>query len=127
MRVHSCNIAVQQTRLLFRKTNHSSPRTGDNISKLMNGLVTNRNSVIFPDGTQRQDGPCWRGPREIYWNGLENISASVVLLCCSYRHVLTQNSLTFSALLYVLEPQFNSITEKLALLTNFETHWTDNM
>jgi hypothetical protein len=45
--------------------NCSSPR-GGSISKHTNGLETNKNFVIVPDGNRNSERMCWRGPGANY-------------------------------------------------------------
>jgi hypothetical protein len=55
VRVHSCQITVQQMWRLLRKTNPSSRRRGSTISKHINGLEPNKNLVMSPDGARNQE------------------------------------------------------------------------
>jgi hypothetical protein len=67
-RVHLYWTTVLQMRRLFRKSSPSSRRRVDPISKHINGLGTNTNFVMGPDGARNLQQLCWREPPVIYWN-----------------------------------------------------------
>jgi hypothetical protein len=56
----------QQMWGLLRKPNPSSRRRGGPMSKHINGVGTNKNLVLGPDGDRNQELLCWRGPAAIF-------------------------------------------------------------
>jgi hypothetical protein len=61
------SIAVQQMWLLLIKTNLSSRRRGDPISKHIKGLGMNKYLVMGPERARNQERLCQRGPAAICW------------------------------------------------------------
>jgi hypothetical protein len=63
VRVHLWWITVPQMWRLLRKTNLSSRRRGD--PRHINGIGTNKNLIMGPDGDRNQERLCWRRPAAI--------------------------------------------------------------
>jgi hypothetical protein len=53
------------------ETNRSSRRREDPIFRHVNGLGTNKNSVMAIEGLRSQGRLCWRGQAAIYWTELD--------------------------------------------------------
>jgi hypothetical protein len=62
----TAGITAQQMWLLLKKFNPSSRRRDGPISRHINGLGTNKNMVVGPDGALNQEWLCWRRPAANY-------------------------------------------------------------
>jgi hypothetical protein len=85
LRVHSCEITVQQIWRLLGLTSPSPRERRDLISKQVNNLGTSTNiRPWIQTGPWNQKGLCWRGPAEIPLIGMDWILHKSLFCKCKY-------------------------------------------